>query len=236
MRNLVNPIYRRNINQYGLGSFLKKAGNAIGEATKGVGNVLHDVGLGVVDTALGTVGMGSVIDAGSYKTKAGGNISDFASEVVAPIGGQIAANAIAPGIGGMVLGQVQQIGSGLTNQPEEVQMPNQIVDMTGTGSQARAYANANYAVNPAQLGYAYGGYTNTYNYGGMIDSSKVNSFNVGGTHEQNPYGGIPIGMGANGKMNTVEEGEVSVDIGKDSSYIFSDRLTFDRDFKKKSLI
>ena len=47
----------------------------------------------------------------------------------------------------------------------------------------------------------------------------VTTFNNGGTHEENPLGGIPQGIGANGLPNLVEEGEV-----KYKDYIFSDRL------------
>jgi hypothetical protein len=39
-------------------------------------------------------------------------------------------------------------------------------------------------------------------------SNGITEFNVGGTHEENPYGGIPQGMGANGLPNLVEEGEL----------------------------
>lgn len=222
MYNLVNPMYAGNINQYGLGSFIKSAGKAIGKTAKKVGQGIvdygHDTILTTADNALGLVGAGSVIDAGSYRTKLGGKVSDFTSEVLAPIAGQVAATALGGPMAGMALGQVQGGISGALNQPEEVQMPNQIVDMTGTGNQAKAYMNANYAVNPAQLGYAYGGF---------LDSSDLNTFNEGGTHEANPYGGIPFGMGSNGKMNTVEEGEVSVDIDRDTKYIFSNRLKID---------
>ena len=52
--------------------------------------------------------------------------------------------------------------------------------------------------------------------GGFIE------FNTGGSHEQNPLGGIPIGMGSNGAMNTVEEGETMK-----GDYVFSDRITLD---------
>lgn len=63
--------------------------------------------------------------------------------------------------------------------------------------------------------------------GKVIESfEKFNQFNVGGLHEQNPYGGIPMGMGANGLPNTVEQGETSFDFD-DGKYIFSDRLGFD---------
>lgn len=55
---------------------------------------------------------------------------------------------------------------------------------------------------------------------------KFNSYNEGGLHENNPNGGIPLGMGSNGKLNTVEEGETSYDF-EDGKYIFSDRIGFD---------
>lgn len=51
----------------------------------------------------------------------------------------------------------------------------------------------------------------------------LTEFNAGGTHAQNPNGGIPQGMGPNGKVNTVEEGETKFKInGVD--YVFSNRL------------
>ena len=57
--------------------------------------------------------------------------------------------------------------------------------------------------------------------GGPIDPSQpqVIEFKEGGTHAENIHGGIPIGMGANGKMNTVEEGET-----KFGDYVFSNRF------------
>jgi hypothetical protein len=56
-----------------------------------------------------------------------------------------------------------------------------------------------------------------------IGYSEPNIFATGGTHGQNPNGGIQVGTGTNGKPNLVEEGEVKVTIkGKD--YIISDRI------------
>ena len=48
-------------------------------------------------------------------------------------------------------------------------------------------------------------------------------FEGGGTHEQNPLGGIPLGFGSNGKQNTVEEGETKFSFD-DGDYIFSNRI------------
>lgn len=58
---------------------------------------------------------------------------------------------------------------------------------------------------------------------GYIKDKGLNTFSGGGTHEQNPLGGIPQGKGSNGKMNTVEEGEASYNIG-DMKFIFSNRI------------
>ena len=51
---------------------------------------------------------------------------------------------------------------------------------------------------------------------------QVIEYNEGGTHEENIHGGVPVGIGANGKMNTVEEGET-----KFNDYVFSDRINLD---------
>jgi hypothetical protein len=52
---------------------------------------------------------------------------------------------------------------------------------------------------------------------------NFNSYNSGGRHEQNPLGGVPIGMGANGKPNTVEQGEAAYNF-KAGKFIFSNRI------------
>lgn len=60
-------------------------------------------------------------------------------------------------------------------------------------------------------------------YGGLINKTNndnmLNEFNEGGTHEQNPMGGIPMGQGDNGQMNTVEEGETMKE-----DFVYSDRV------------
>ena len=56
--------------------------------------------------------------------------------------------------------------------------------------------------------YAHGGNLGLTSYG----AGEVNMFNEGGTHEDNPHGGIPVGMGANGQPNTVEQHEAMFDL------------------------
>lgn len=72
-------------------------------------------------------------------------------------------------------------------------------------------------------------------YGGDINApkfsefpSEVTEFNAGGSHEENPYDGIPQGIAPDGLPNLVEEGEVKYD-----NYIFSDRLMLNKNDKKK---
>lgn len=85
--------------------------------------------------------------------------------------------------------------------------------------------------------FPYGG--NLFQYGGEIDPAMlqqlmiqqgqpqdfgdtgngVTTFDEGGTHEENPNGGIPQGVAPDGEENLVEENEV-----KYKDYIYSDRL------------
>jgi hypothetical protein len=53
-------------------------------------------------------------------------------------------------------------------------------------------------------------------------TNPLTEFNSGGSHEQNPNGGILQGTGQNGKPNLVEQGET-----KHDDYIFSNRLIVD---------
>ena len=59
--------------------------------------------------------------------------------------------------------------------------------------------------------------------GGLLDKS-LNSYNTGGLHHQNPYGGVSQGYGNNGNINTVEQGETSFNIPNIGKYIFSNRI------------
>jgi hypothetical protein len=58
--------------------------------------------------------------------------------------------------------------------------------------------------------------------------TDVVEFNNGGSHEENPYDGIPQGIAPDGMPNLVEEGEV-----KYNDYIYSDRLMLNKEDKKK---
>lgn len=72
----------------------------------------------------------------------------------------------------------------------------------------------NKAINLAAFGGPLG---RRFDEGGFTNG--VTSVNNGGTHESNPYEGVPMGMDNQGVPNLVEEGEVIYD-----DYVFSNRL------------
>ena len=72
------------------------------------------------------------------------------------------------------------------------------------------------SIDSAMLNYAaYGG-----SFFPKTSKNNLISFNNGGTHEQNPLTGIPMGIGVNGKPNMVEEGETRF-----NDTVFSNRIT-----------
>ena len=80
----------------------------------------------------------------------------------------------------------------------------------------------NYAAFGGPL-FAYGGQTH-----GADFSNGLMFINNGGTHESNPYEGVPISMDQEGNPNLVEEGEIVW-----NDYVFSDRLKVPKSIKKK---
>lgn len=97
----------------------------------------------------------------------------------------------------------------------------------------KIFNNAIYKVLGAHR-YAEGGSMNTDETDRPISQSKrevrgVNEFNAGGSHEENPYGGVPQGIAPDGAPNLVEQGEVKLSdiIGMDNQYILSNRIIID---------
>lgn len=59
---------------------------------------------------------------------------------------------------------------------------------------------------------------NLFAYGGQF-TNGVGLVGAGGTHEANPLGGVPVGIGEDGEPNLVEENEVMW-----NNFVFSDRI------------
>lgn len=72
---------------------------------------------------------------------------------------------------------------------------------------------------------AFGGWLNTQ--GGDF-TNGVTFIDEGGSHEENPYQGIQIGVDPEGAPNLVEQGEVVYD-----NYVFSDRMEIPDDIRKE---
>lgn len=72
---------------------------------------------------------------------------------------------------------------------------------------------------------AFGGWLNTQ--GGDF-TNGVTFIDEGGSHEENPYQGIQIGVDSEGAPNLVEQGEVVYD-----DYVFSDRMEIPDDIRKE---
>ena len=73
--------------------------------------------------------------------------------------------------------------------------------------------------NAAKWHHAFGGELNT---NGGDFSTGLMFIDEGGTHESNPYEGVPMGIAPDGKPNLVEEGEIIF-----NDYVFSNRLFAD---------
>lgn len=101
---------------------------------------------------------------------------------------------------------------------------------------------ANFARNASKWKHSLGGYM--FGDGGNLYSdipayqthggdflNGVTVVGAGGTHEDNPHEGVPMGTAPDGKLNLVEEGEVIF-----NDYVFSNRLHLtDKELKEASL-
>lgn len=132
---------------------------------------------------------------------------------------------IVPGVGNVIGGVLGGVGGGLINffkgrkEKKEAEAQLQLDNQQNQLTQS-TLANTNYnMMNSSNLPMSLGG--EMYSEGGSMN--PLTEFNVGGTHEQNPLGGIPQGLNPQGKMQTVEQNETKFKF-KDGDYIFSNRL------------
>lgn len=108
-----------------------------------------------------------------------------------------------------------------------VDATEQIADDNAQNAFVAAYGGKLHTKHNKQNIFAYGGQVdmnnnkNIFAIGGPMTSFKNQAtvIGAGGTHEQNPNGGVQIGMDHQGTPNYLEEGEV-----KFGDYVFSNRL------------
>lgn len=84
---------------------------------------------------------------------------------------------------------------------------------------------ANFARNARKWKHSFGGWLNTQ--GGDF-TNGVTFIDNGGTHEQNPYDGVQMGIDQNGIPNLVEQGEVMY-----NDYVFSNRIKVPKSVRDK---
>jgi len=120
--------------------------------------------------------------------------------------------------GALIGGATSLIGA----KKEQAEQMEQLNQRNNQESQARL-ASLNYGIGQSStLPMAMGGELSS-NPESMVGS--FNTFDAGGTHEQSPHGGIPLGQNNQGGMNLVEQDESAFKF-EDGKYIFSKRLTY----------
>lgn len=131
-----------------------------------------------------------------------------------PVGSAIGA------VGGGVVGGIKSIFGNKKAKRKERRAKNKARGLN-TMATLESYMGKAY-------GFADGGNINNLMGRKYFAEGGLTSFNTGGSHEESPIGGIPQGIGDNGNVNLVEEGETRY-----QDYIFSDRLTLDEDIVKE---
>lgn len=160
---------------------------------------------------------------------AGNTLKGAASGAIA--GAQIAGplGAVIGGAAGILTG-IGGIFAGRSKAKKEAEALNELAERANY-AKAASMANKAGALDQAADARSQAAYAAD---GGKINPfpsnfpAPVTEFNEGGSHESNPYDGIPQGIAPDGQPNLVEEGEVKYD-----NYIFSDRLMLSKEDKKK---
>lgn len=135
-----------------------------------------------------------------------------------PVGGIIGgAVGLAAGVAGIFSGNAKAKKAAretnfLAEQGEERQEGNILANMESAMEQQ----NLNYALNYSK----FGGPLHTK--GGIFDTG-LSFIDEGYTHENNMYGGVPIGVDPEGNPNLVEEGEVVLN-SNGQKYVFSNSV------------
>lgn len=179
----------------------------------GVGQVLGGINPTGVTAGIGQIASGDTI----------GGISNTLGSLVEgiPVIGGVA--------GGLIkgIGSVFSIGSQRRAQQRAEAKARAIKQQEVLAQNTQINNSVGNKIYPDSLG------SNIYAKGGQLETINPNEdlirIESGGTHEENPIGGVPVGTDSEGTMNTVEQGET---ILKD--FVYSNRLTLPKDIDLKS--
>lgn len=155
-------------------------------------------------------------------TKKDGNTSIGGSAASGAVKGAASLAMLGPiGMGaGALVGGLTGFFTGKKQQKDELAQQAEMEKQQQDSTRSDVLANMNYGMmNSSNLPMAMGGDMGD----NQVPVGSFNDFPVGGTHEQNPLGGIPQGFSPDGKQRNVEQGEGKFKF-KDGDYIFSNRL------------
>ena len=147
--------------------------------------------------------------------------------VLGTAGGLISGLSKGSILGGIIEGGAALLGGTTGMISNYFKTQNDVADLNNAGVKTNNIVNNNIVNSASSIDNkmfnssllnlsAYGG--PLFNHGGDW-SNGLTFINEGGTHEQNPFGGVPVGVDQEGTPNLVEEGEI---IWND--YVFSNRL------------
>ena len=149
------------------------------------------------------------------------------NEGMAGLSGAIsgASAGIAAGPIGAIVGGVVGLASGLIGSSSRNQN-NKRTEERLNNEQLQNFQSANASISENNINNTLMNYAA---FGGRLGqdsfSNGLTEFGTGGSHEENPFGGIPQGVDEQGKPNMVEQGEI-----KYNNFIYSKRLNLKDEF------
>lgn len=178
-----------------------------------VGQALGNVNASGVASGIGQIAAGDTI----------GGITNTVGSLVEgiPLVGGIAGGLI-KGIGGIF-----STGAQRRAQQKAEAKARAIKQQEALAQNTQINNSAGNKIYPDSLG------SNIYAKGGQLETVNPNEdlirIESGGTHEENPIGGVPMGTDAEGTMNTVEQGETVL-----KDFVYSNRIKLPEDIDLKS--
>lgn len=178
-----------------------------------VGQALGNVNASGVASGIGQIAAGDTI----------GGITNTVGSLVEgiPLVGGIAGGLI-KGIGGIF-----SMGAQQRAQQKAEAKARAIKQQEALAQNTQINNSAGNKIYPDSLG------SNIYAKGGQLETVNPNEdlirIESGGTHEENPIGGVPMGTDAEGTMNTVEQGETVL-----KDFVYSNRIKLPEDIDLKS--
>jgi hypothetical protein len=179
----------------------------------GVGQTLGNVNAGGLASGIGQIAAGDTV----------GGIANTVGSIVEGI----------PVIGGIAGGLIKGIGGIFSMGAKRRKELKEFADKSAIKQQEAINEATNFnnsvgnKIYPDSLG------SNIYAKGGQLETVNPNEdliiIESGGTHEENPIGGVPMGTDAEGTMNTVEQGETVL-----KDFVYSNRIKLPEDIDLKS--